>query len=175
MHATNSGVFGILPFAYDVNQVSSSDLSAHALPIVAVLIALLLAIVLRSLVTPLYLVRECRPLVPRRARRPRPWCSCAWGTDRPELRPALPHVRVPRVLALGSDYNILVMTRIREEAQRLPLLAAIRHAVAVAGTTVTTAGVILGGYDAVLAVGGGSASGRQADSSRWDTASRPVC
>ena len=55
VHATDSGVFGILPFAYDVNAVSQSDL-VHILPLVAVLIAILLAIVLRSLVAPLYLV-----------------------------------------------------------------------------------------------------------------------
>jgi RND superfamily putative drug exporter len=49
--------------------------------------------------------------------------------------------------------------RIREEAHRLPLLAAVRHAVGVTGTTVTTAGKILGGTFAVLAIAGGSASG----------------
>ena len=72
----------------------------------------------------------------------------------------LPFLMFVFLMALGSDYNILVMTRIREEAQRLPLLAAIRHAVAVTGTTVTAAGVILGGTFAVLAVAGGSSSGR---------------
>jgi putative drug exporter of the RND superfamily len=60
-------------------------------------------------------------------------------------------------MALGSDYNILVMTRIREEAHAKPLREAVRHAVNITGTTVTTAGLILAGTFAVLgfAAGGG--------------------
>ncbi len=156
VHATDSGVFGILPFAYDVNAVSASDLT-HILPLVAVLIALLLAIVLRSLVAPLYLVTSVVLS----------YLSAIGITalifvrlgGQSGINFVLPFLMFVFLMALGSDYNILVMTRIREEAQRLPLLTAIRHAVAATGTTVTTAGVILGGTFAVLAVAGGSTSG----------------
>jgi RND superfamily putative drug exporter len=156
VHATDSGVFGILPFAYDVNAVSASDL-AHILPLVAVLIALLLAIVLRSLVAPLYLVTSVVLS----------YLSAIGITalifvrlgGQSGINFVLPFLMFVFLMALGSDYNILVMTRIREEAHRLPLLAAIRHAVAATGTTVTTAGVILGGTFAVLAIAGGSTSG----------------
>jgi RND superfamily putative drug exporter len=156
VHAADSGVFGILPFAYDVNAVSASDLT-HILPLVAVLIALLLAIVLRSLVAPLYLVTSVVLS----------YLSAIGITalifvrlgGQSGINFVLPFLMFVFLMALGSDYNILVMTRIREEAQRLPLLAAIRHAVAATGTTVTTAGVILGGTFAVLAVAGGSTSG----------------
>src|SRR5207302_1624301 len=48
-------LLGALPIAYDVSQTSTSDLEL-IIPIVAVLIAFLLAIVLRSLIAPLYLV-----------------------------------------------------------------------------------------------------------------------
>ncbi|HEX4755625.1 MAG TPA: MMPL family transporter [Candidatus Dormibacteraeota bacterium] len=156
VHATDSGIFGILPFAYDVNAVSSSDL-LHILPLVAVLIAILLAIVLRSLIAPLYLVASV-VLSYLAAIGITALIFVRLG-GQSGINFVLPFLMFVFLMALGSDYNILVMTRIREEAQRLPLLAAIRHAVAVTGTTVTTAGVILGGTFAVLAVAGGSSSG----------------
>ena len=53
--ATASGVYGAVAFAADISRISGSDL-VRIIPIVAVLIALLLAVVLRSLVAPLYLV-----------------------------------------------------------------------------------------------------------------------
>ena len=54
------------------------------------------------------------------------------------------------IMALGQDYNILVMTRIREEAHFAPIKTAVRHAVEATGTTVTSAGVILAGTFGVL-------------------------
>jgi RND superfamily putative drug exporter len=66
------------------------------------------------------------------------------------------------LMALGSDYNILVMSRIREEAHHLPLRDAVARAIGKTGSTVTTAGVILGGSFAVLAIAvGGAAGGAQ--------------
>ena len=127
VHATDSGVFGILPFAYDVNAVSASDLS-HILPLVAVLIAILLAIVLRSLLAPLYLVSSV-VLSYLSAIGITALVFVHFG-GQSGINFVLPFLMFVFLMALGSDYNILVMTRIREEAQRLPLLAAIRHAVA---------------------------------------------
>jgi RND superfamily putative drug exporter len=63
------------------------------------------------------------------------------------------------LLALGEDYNILVMTRIREEAHHLPLRQAVAKAIGVTGTTVTSAGLVLAGTFAVFAVVGGRGSG----------------
>ena len=63
------------------------------------------------------------------------------------------------LLALGEDYNILVMTRIREEARELPLREAVVRAIARTGSTVTSAGLILGGTFAVFAIVGGGGSG----------------
>jgi len=75
------------------------------------------------------------------------------------IRRRLPFMLAVFLIALGSDYNILVMTRIREEAHRLPLAAAVRHAVGITGSTITTAGVILGGTFAILGVTLRSGSG----------------
>jgi uncharacterized membrane protein YdfJ with MMPL/SSD domain len=46
-------------------------------------------------------------------------------------------------MALGEDYNILVMSRIREEARQAPLRQAVADAMHHTGTTVTSAGLIL--------------------------------
>lgn len=156
VHAAASGVFGVQPFAYDVNAVSASDLT-HIIPVVAVLIAVLLAIVMRSLVAPLYLVASVvlsylaalglTALVFVRL----------GGQDGVNF--VLPFLMFVFLMALGSDYNVLVMTRIREEAEEAPTRPAVRRAIDATGATVTTAGVILGGTFAVLALAGGGASG----------------
>jgi len=71
----------------------------------------------------------------------------------------LPFLLFIFLLALGEDYNILVMTRIREEAHRMPLRSAVSRALGVTGTTVTSAGLVLAGTFAVFAVVGGRGSG----------------
>jgi putative drug exporter of the RND superfamily len=71
------------------------------------------------------------------------------------------------LLALGEDYNILVMTRIREEAKRDKrdrrdgLRRAVVRAVGATGPTVTSAGLVLAGSFVVLAVVGGSGQGNE--------------
>ena len=67
----------------------------------------------------------------------------------------LPFLMFVFLMALGSDYNILIMSRIREEAHGLPLRDAVAKAIGRTGSTVTTAGMILGGSFAVLAIAGG--------------------
>jgi RND superfamily putative drug exporter len=71
----------------------------------------------------------------------------------------LPFLLFIFLLALGEDYNILVMTRIREEAHRYSLREAVSRAVGVTGTTVTSAGLVLAGTFAVFAIFGASGSG----------------
>jgi RND superfamily putative drug exporter len=63
------------------------------------------------------------------------------------------------LLALGEDYNILMMTRIREEAQRLPLRDAVTRALSATGSTITSAGLVLAGTFIVLTVVAGGGSG----------------
>ncbi|MBL0385740.1 MMPL family transporter [Tumebacillus sp. ITR2] len=47
------------------------------------------------------------------------------------------------LVALGVDYNILLLSRIREEVQHADLPTAIRRAVSVTGKTISSAGLIL--------------------------------
>src|SRR5262249_49471318 len=53
--ATAYGVAGAAPAAYDVGQASDTDL-LHIVPVAIIVIGLLLALVLRSLIAPLYLI-----------------------------------------------------------------------------------------------------------------------
>jgi RND superfamily putative drug exporter len=63
------------------------------------------------------------------------------------------------LLALGEDYNILVMTRIREEAHQHHLRDAVVRAVGASGPTITSAGLVLAGTFLVLAATAGSQPG----------------
>ncbi len=154
--ADSSGVFSRNSFTYDVQHTSADDL-AHLVPTVAVLIALLLALVLRSLVAPLYLVVSV--VLSYLAALGLVALVFVHLGGQAGVNFVLPFLMFVFLMALGSDYNILVMTRIREEAQQLPLKEAVRHAMGVTGTTVTTAGIILAGSFGVLGAAAGSASG----------------
>jgi RND superfamily putative drug exporter len=156
VNAEAQGVFGIQPFAYDVNQLSSSDLW-HIIPVVAVLIAILLTIVMRSLVAPLYLVTSV--LLSYLAALGLTALIFVHFGGQDGINFVLPFLMFVFLMALGSDYNVLVMTRIREESHLLSTREAVRKAIGATGTTVTTAGLILGGTFAVLAFAGGGASG----------------
>jgi len=56
------------------------------------------------------------------------------------------------LVALGVDYNIFLMARVREEAHSLPTKAAMLKGLAVTGGVITSAGVVLAGTFSVLAV-----------------------
>jgi putative drug exporter of the RND superfamily len=154
--ASASGLLGSLEFAYDIRQVSASDLQ-RIIPIVALLIAILLAAVMRSAVAPLYLVASV--IVSYLGALGLTGIIFVRLGGQAGLNFVLPFLMFVFLMALGSDYNILVMSRIREEAHHLPLRDAVARAIGKTGATVTTAGVILGGSFAVLAVTAGNVSG----------------
>jgi RND superfamily putative drug exporter len=54
------------------------------------------------------------------------------------------------LVALGADYNIFLVSRIREEAQQRPMKEAVSHAVANTGGVITACGIILAGTFATL-------------------------
>lgn len=56
------------------------------------------------------------------------------------------------LVALGVDYNIFLMARVREEALRTPTRKAVLRGLAVTGGVITSAGVVLAGTFAVLGV-----------------------
>jgi RND superfamily putative drug exporter len=66
--------------------------------------------------------------------------------------PELPVFAFIFLVALGSDYNIFLMSRIREEAATATTREAALRAVAATGPVITSAGLILAGTFAVLTV-----------------------
>ncbi len=149
--ATASGVDGNAAGAADVGALSGHDLGM-IIPIVMLVLGLLLAIVLRSLIAPLYLVAS----VALSYLASLGLCVLVFvvigGQD--GINFVLPFFMFVFIMALGQDYNILVMTRIREEAHHAPIRVAVRRAVEATGTTVTSAGLILAGTFAVLTASG---------------------
>ncbi|MGZ6273464.1 MAG: MMPL family transporter [Candidatus Limnocylindrales bacterium] len=154
--ANATGLLGNLEFSYDIRKISESDLE-RIIPIVAILIAILLAAVMRSAVAPLYLVASV-VLSYLGALGLTGILFVRLGGEA-GLNFVLPFLMFVFLMALGSDYNILVMSRIREEAHHLPLRDAVARAIGKTGSTVTTAGVILGGSFAVLAIAVGGTAG----------------
>jgi len=157
--ATASGVAGEAAALYDVSSASNHDL-IHVIPIAIVAIAILLALVLRSAVAPLYLIVSVA-LSYLAALGLSTLIFIDIGGDN-GLTFILPFLMFIFLLALGEDYNILVMTRIREEAHHRSLRDAVIEAVGRTGPTVTSAGIILAGSFAVIGfAGGGGAGGSQ--------------
>jgi RND superfamily putative drug exporter len=107
--ARASGVAGEAAGIYDVNQISTSDL-LRIVPVAIVLIGLLMVLVLRSLVAPLYLIASAA-ISYLAALGPTVLVFveiAGWSG----LGFILPFLMFIFLLALGEDYNILVMTRI---------------------------------------------------------------
>jgi RND superfamily putative drug exporter len=147
--ATAYGVTGDASVSYDVSHASDTDL-LHIFPVAIIVIAILLALVMRSLVAPIYLIASVAISY-----------LAAFGlsvllfqdaTGAGGLPYFIPFLMFVFLLALGEDYNILVMTRIREEAGRIPLRQAVTQAIERTGSTVTSAGLVLAGTFGVFAV-----------------------
>jgi RND superfamily putative drug exporter len=154
--ATDSAVGGIAPALYDISDISANDLT-KIIPIAILAIGLVLALVLRSLVAPLYLIASVGISYLAALGLAVLLFIKIGGSG--GLVFFMPFLMFIFLLALGEDYNILIMTRIREEAHRLPLREAVARALSATGTTITSAGLVLGGTFLVLAVAGGGGSG----------------
>ena len=72
--------------------------------------------------------------------------------DFPGEDPSYPLFAFIFLVALGVDYNIFLMARVREEALLRPTREAMRQGLAVTGGVITSAGVVLAGTFSVLAV-----------------------
>ena len=149
--AVASGVGGEAPALHDISSISVSDLK-HIIPVAILAIGILLALVLRSLVAPLYLIASVG--ISYLAALGLSVLLFVEIAGDGGLVFFLPFLMFVFLLALGEDYNILVMSRIREEAQHHPLKEAVSRALVATGTTVTSAGLVLGGTFAVFAIVG---------------------
>jgi RND superfamily putative drug exporter len=151
--AAASGLAGEAAGIYDVSTTANHDL-VEIVPVAILAIGLLLALVLRSALAPLYLIVSVGlSYLAALGLSTLAFIDVA-GSD--GITFILPFLMFLFLLALGEDYNILVMTRIREEARRQPLAQAVVHAIGKTGPTVTSAGMVLAGTFGVLAFEAGS-------------------
>ncbi|MEV7288773.1 MMPL family transporter [Streptomyces sp. NPDC093252] len=134
----------------DISEAVDKDLRL-VFPIAAALIALILFLLLRSVVAPLVLLVAVG--LGFAATLGAATLVFQHGLDRAGVTFTLPLVLFLFVVALGTDYNILISDRIREEmaaGRRVTVRAAVAKAVRHTAPAITTAGVVLAGSFASL-------------------------
>jgi RND superfamily putative drug exporter len=151
---TRAYVGGTTSVFVDMQKAMARDYSV-VFPVAALVIMVILALLLRSLVAPWYLMASV---------------GLGFGATLGATVLVIQHLKGDSglifmlpiyiylfVVALGTDYNILMIARLREEARegRTPHDAA-AEAVKHAGPTIAAAGVILAGTFASLMLGGNS-------------------
>lgn len=151
---TEAFVGGTTSIFVDFAKAMSRDYKV-VFPVAALVIMLILALLLRSLVAPIYLMVSVGLGFAATLGMTTLVFQHIGGQD--GLIFLLPIYIYLFVVALGTDYNILMVARLREEARagKSPTEAAalgIRHA----GPTIAAAGVILAGTFASLMLGGNS-------------------
>jgi RND superfamily putative drug exporter len=157
--AEASGVAGQDAATSDINRASTASLEL-VIPVVLVVILILLGLMLRSLVAPWYLALTVALSYLATLGFAMVVFVHIGGSD--GLIFVLPLLLFVFSMALGADYNILLMSRIREEAHETPTLSvALIRAIGITGGTITSAGIILAGTFAVLGLVGGSTQAQQ--------------
>ena len=119
-------------------------------PLVLLVVLTILILLLRSLVAPLVLVATV--VLSFLAALGGSLLLFQLFADFPGEDPSYPLFAFIFLVALGIDYNIFLMARVREEALELPTRAAMLKGLAVTGGVITSAGIVLAGTFAVLAV-----------------------
>ncbi len=149
--AGGSGVLvgGPTAEAYDYRKSATRD-NFVVLPLALLVVFVILAILLRSLLAPLLLVASVILSF-----------FAALGTGIfffdhvfgfPGVDPSLPLLTFVFLVALGIDYNIFLMARVREETLRHGTRQGMLRGLAVTGAVITSAGIVLAGTFSALAV-----------------------
>lgn len=142
-------VGGISATFYDVDVASERDRNL-IIPIVLLIIAVILALLLRSIVAALILLVTVVLSF-----------AATLGVSAfvfnnifnfPGADTSFPLFTFVFLVALGIDYNIFLMTRVREEALKLGTKAGTIKGVTVTGGVITSAGVVLAATFTVLGV-----------------------
>ena len=142
-------VGGATAESYDYREAASRD-NLVIIPIALVVVFLILAVLLRSLLAPFLLVLTV--ILSFAA-------SLGLGIlvfehvfDFPGIDPSLPLLTFVFLVALGIDYNIFLMARVREETLRHGTRQGTLRGLAVTGAVITSAGIVLAGTFGALAV-----------------------
>ncbi|WP_305093042.1 MMPL family transporter [Prescottella sp. R16] len=133
----------------DVQTASVHDRNL-IIPIVLVVIFVVLAILLRALLTPLILIATVVLSFAATLGVSGIFFTHVFhfaGAD-----PSFPLFAFVFLVALGIDYNIFLMTRVREETLEHGTRSGVLRGLAVTGGVITSAGIVLAGTFAVLGV-----------------------
>lgn len=146
---TSALVGGVTATAVDTNDASIHDRTL-IIPVVLIVILLILMVLLRSVLAPVILIATT---------------VLSFGTalgvaalvfnhvfDFPGADPAVPLYGFVFLVALGIDYNIFLMTRVREESIKHGTREGIARGLAITGGVITSAGLVLAATFAALAV-----------------------
>ena len=142
-------VGGVTATAVDTNQASIHDRNL-IIPIVLVVILLILMVLLRSVLAPVLLIITTVISF-----------ATALGVGAllfnhvfnfPGADPAVPLYGFVFLVALGIDYNIFLITRVREEATKHGTRSGILRGLTVTGGVITSAGMVLAATFAALYV-----------------------
>ena len=135
-------VGGVTAENFDTTETLRSD-AKLIVPLVLVLIFLILCVLLRAVVAPLYLVATVVLSY-----------AFALGAsslifteifNQPDSDPGIPTFAFIFLVALGVDYNIFLISRIREEAAKQETKEAVITGLERTGGVITSAGLILAG------------------------------
>ena len=132
---------------YDFDEAIESDLKLIA-PIALLAIAIILAILLRALVAPLVLIASV--IVSFLCTLGLSVLFIRYVVGDPGLDASIPTFAFIFLVALGIDYTIFLMARVREEARRHGTREGMLRALAATGPVITSAGIILAGTFSVL-------------------------
>ena len=133
----------------DVRDASNRDLRV-IIPAILMVIFVVLALLLRSLEAPLLLVAA--NVVSFAATMGVAALAFNHVFDFPGSDPSTPLYGFVFLVALGIDYSIFLMTRVREETMRIGTRRGILVGLAVTGGVITSAGVVLASTFSALAI-----------------------
>jgi RND superfamily putative drug exporter len=145
--APSALVGGIPAENYDVEQTNARD-TRLIVPVVLILVGLILVLVLRALVAPVYLIVSVVASFAATLGLTTFLFTDLLGSSGIAFDLVL--MAFIFLVALGVDYNIFLMTRAREEAARLGTREGILVALESTGGVVTGAGLVLAGTFATL-------------------------
>ncbi|GGC69299.1 MMPL family transporter [Hoyosella rhizosphaerae] len=149
INGANAQVGGPTAIQLDTNETSQRDRNV-IIPLVVLVVFAILALLLRSLLAPLFLMGTVVLSF-----------AATLGVSAivfnhilgfPGADPVIPLFAFVFLVALGIDYNIFLMTRAREETLKVGTRDGVLKALVVTGGVITSAGIVLAATFAALAV-----------------------
>jgi putative drug exporter of the RND superfamily len=142
-------VGGPTAVSYDINEANLRDRNV-IIPLVLFVISIILIILLRSLVAPLILIATV--VLSFFATLGASAIAFNHIFNFPGADASFPLFAFVFLVALGVDYNIFLMTRVREESKTIGTRPGILRGLTVTGGVITSAGIVLAATFLVLGV-----------------------